>query len=425
MTDARLPRRVLVVGAGLAGLRTAMELRAQGFDGELTVVGAEELPPYDRPPLSKQLLTRAEPVWLSDDLGADLADLADRVLLGRRALGLVAGDDGATVTLDGHEDLSADAVVLACGSAAVRPPALAGALTLHTAADAAALRARLLPGARLVCVGAGWIGAEVAGVAAAAGVRTTVVEMAASPLTRQAGVAGERTRGWYADAGVDLRTGAAAVGTEAGGLRLADGTTLPADVVLAAVGVRPSTAWLAPALPLTARGAVPVDPGGRVRGGPAAVRAVGDCADRTSPRDGLVEGGHWDAALTHPAGVVADLLRTAPPADPAPYVFSTQFGHDVAVVGRPTARSRVVWREDATSWAALHVEDAEDGTARLRAVVAADRHRDVSAARKALSRAAHPVIDLAAATDPAVPLRQVLAEPAAAVRPTPEVHPKV
>lgn len=417
VTETSAPRRVAVLGAGLAGLRTAMELRARGFDGEVVVAGAEDLPPYDRPPLSKELLSRTEPVWLEEDLGTDLAGLADRVLLGHRATGLVADDAGARVTLVGPvgtSELAVDAVVLACGAHAATLPALAGAATLHTAADAAALRTRLVPGTRLVCVGAGWIGAEVSGVAAAAGVRASVVELAATPLERQVGrAAGERIRAWYAAAGVELRTATTAVGAGPEGVHLADGTMLAADVVLAATGVRPSTGWLAGRLPLTARGAVPVDVTGRVLGGPASVRAVGDCADRTSPRDGRVEGGHWDAALTHPAGLVADLLGQDPPPlpDPAPYVFSVQLGHDVALVGRPTPACRTVWRDDGASWTALLVEDADDGATRLRAVVAADRHRDVSAARKALSRPRLPLVDLGRAVDPDVPLRQTLREP--------------
>ncbi|MEE6297261.1 NAD(P)/FAD-dependent oxidoreductase [Georgenia wangjunii] len=419
------PRRVLVVGAGLAGLRTAAELRAQGFDGEVTVVGAEDALPYDRPPLSKELLTRTEPVWLADDLGADLTSLADRTLLGHRAVGLRADDAGVRLAVagpTGRSELAADAVVLACGSQAATPAALAGALTLHTADDAARLRARLRPGSRLVCVGAGWIGAEVAGAAAAAGVDVTVLEAAATPLARQLGEeVGALTRAWYDEAGVTLRTSAAATGLSPAGVVLADGTVLAADTFLAATGVRPSTGWLAGALPLTARGALPVGPTGRVTGGPASVRAVGDCADRTSPRDGAVEGGHWDAALTHPAALVSDLLARAGGAeggaaegrvaDPAPYVFSRQLGHDVTLVGRPTPASEVILRgtPGAGGWTALYVEPGPDGAgAVLRAGFTVDAPRDVGALRKALGGAAYPRIDRTNAADPAVPLRRSL-----------------
>ncbi|TKR21828.1 pyridine nucleotide-disulfide oxidoreductase, partial [Cellulomonas hominis] len=136
------PRSVVVVGAGIAGARTVLELRAQGFDGRVTLLGAEGVAPYDRPPLSKHLLDRPAPAWLSDELGADALTAADDVRLGSPATGLAVDDDGVRVgTADG--EVAADAVVVATGSAAVRPAAWQGALTLHTAADAERLRAAL------------------------------------------------------------------------------------------------------------------------------------------------------------------------------------------------------------------------------------------------------------------------------------------
>lgn len=132
----------MVVGAGIAGARTVLELRAQGFDGRVTLLGAEGVAPYDRPPLSKHLLDRPAPAWLSDELGADALAAADDVRLGTPATGLRVDEDGVRVgTADG--DVVADAVVVATGARAVRPPAWADALTLHTAADAERLRAAL------------------------------------------------------------------------------------------------------------------------------------------------------------------------------------------------------------------------------------------------------------------------------------------
>src|SRR5699024_1287936 len=126
------PDRVLVVGAGLAGLRTVAELRAAGYTGHLELIGAEVHPPYDRPPLSKELLTRPDPVWLAEDLGHDLAALADEVHLGVRATALHPGPDGVAVSAAGGRTFSADQVVLATGSHAIRPPGWSGVVTLHT-----------------------------------------------------------------------------------------------------------------------------------------------------------------------------------------------------------------------------------------------------------------------------------------------------
>nr|BFF18794.1 hypothetical protein GCM10025730_23150 [Promicromonospora thailandica] len=177
----------MVVGAGLAGAQTAAALRTHGFTGRLTVLGAEGVPPYDRPPLSKELLKRTEPVWLADDLGVDLTALADDVRLTDPAVRLQVDRERVVVRTASGDEVVADAVVLACGSVPVRPDGWDAAVTLHTAEDAERLRAALVPGARLVVVGAGWIGAEVAGVAAGAGARVTVVEAGPVPLERQLG----------------------------------------------------------------------------------------------------------------------------------------------------------------------------------------------------------------------------------------------
>ena len=415
------PRSVAVVGAGLAGLRTAAELRAQGFDGDVTVVGEEALEPYDRPPLSKELFTRTEPVWLAAEGYGELGSLADRVVLGRAGVHLDADDHGATLTLapaapgDAPEVVRVGAVVLATGAHAAVPTLWSGANVLRGAGDAADLRARLVPGARLVVVGAGWIGAEVAGLAAARGCTVTVVEALPTPLFRQVGPeVGERTVPWYAEAGVDLRCGATVTAVRDGLVVLAaagGGTEeLRADVVLAAVGVRPATGWLRGSLPLTPRGALRVDPGGRVLGGPASVRAVGDCADMEVPGLGLVPGGHWDAALSHPTALVAGLLGHEVPAPAAPYVFSTQFGRELMFVGLPTAAARLVDRGDVGApWTALFVEPADDGgQGRLTAGFTVDRPRDVGPLRRLLAAGARPVLDVGRATDPGVPLRRAV-----------------
>lgn len=413
-------RDVLVVGAGLAAAQTVAELREAGFDGRIRVLGAEGVPPYDRPPLSKHLLDRRAPAWLRDEVGVDLTALADEVRLGTPARGLLPGGPRPTVLTDDGW-VAADDVVLATGAHAVRVPGWDAALTLHTTADAERLRAALPPGARLAVIGAGWVGAEVAGVAAAAGHPVTVLEAAGAPL---AGAVGERvgglTRRWYDEAGITLVTHAHVVAVRPDGVDLADGRAVAADVVLAAVGARPATAWLGRALPLDRDGAVRVDEGFRVLGrrapadGPVPdgagvvphVWAVGDVARRTSRRHGTVAGGHWDGALRGPRVLVGHLLgRPVPPPgdDPAPYVFSTQMGHDLALFGSPGHGDEVVLRGDGApgaGWSAVWLS-AE----RVTAVLVVDRPREVGAARRLFAGAELPRVDRATVADPGAPLR--------------------
>ncbi|GEA86185.1 NAD(P)/FAD-dependent oxidoreductase [Cellulomonas cellasea] len=448
MTDPapRSPRSVVVVGGGLAAHRTVTALREEGFTGSVTLLGAEGVAPYDRPPLSKHLLDRPEPVWLAEDLGVDALALVDDVRLAEPARALEVRPDDVVVTTDAGP-VVADAVVLASGAHAVRPPGWEHAHVLHTAQDAARLRAALRPGVRLVVVGAGWVGAEVAGVAA--GVHVTVVEAAPAPLAAALGSdVGALTVPWYAAAGIRLVTGVGVAEVRGDGVRLTDGRHLDADVVLAAVGARPATAWLDGALPLDPDGAVRVDATWAPAGGPRHVRAVGDVARRRSPRHGLVPGGHWDGALTGPPVAVRDLLRpgslggaaagatvgvpsgstagvrpgsaagttggdpelharpvdaVGPADDPAPYVFSTQLGHDLTLYGHRGETDDAVLRGDpgAGGWSALWFAH---GTDELTAVLTVDRPRDVAAARRLFSGARLPHVDRDAAADPGRPL---------------------
>lgn len=404
--SATVPESVVVVGAGLAATQTVAALRDAGFAGRVVVLGAEGVPPYDRPPLSKHLLDRVTPAWLADEVGVDLLSVADEVHLDRPARGLVVHADGATVRTDGA-DVTADAVVVATGAHAGRP--WTAARTLHTAADADDLRAVLRPGDRLVVVGAGWIGAEVAGVAARAGVDVTVVEAARAPLAGALGAqVGALTAPWYDEHGVRLLTGRQVAAVDDAGVRLTDGTALRADVVLAAVGARPATGWFGDALPREPDGALRVDEGFAVLGAPRHVRAVGDVTLRRSRRHGWVPGGHWDGALRDPAELVADLLdpgSLGARADRAPYVFSTQLGRDLTLVGQPAPDDEVVLRGDPAAgggWTALWFRE---GTDALGAVLTVDRPRDVGAARRLFTGGELPVLARSRAANPDLPLR--------------------
>lgn len=439
---------VVVVGAGLGGAQTVAALRAQGFDGRVTLVGREGRPPYDRPPLSKELFERDVPADLVDELGVDVRALADDVRLGVAATALAVRTDSVEVTLDDGAAVTADAVVLAVGSVPVVPPGWDDALVLHTWDDAVRLRSLLVPGARLVCVGAGWIGAEVAGAAAKAGCEVVVVEAASVPLERQLGVdVGRHLAPWYPAAGVSLRLGSAVTAVRgrprpdgrrgAARVELASGEVLDGDVVLSAVGARPATAWLAGTLPADARGSLRGDAVGRVV---PRVYAVGDCVTRHGSAFGDVPGGHWSAALHDPAPTVAALLAdlgrpagdaptgttdaplerpgTAAPTH-APYVFSRQLGHDLSLFGAPSAGDEVVLRGlpgTGSGWTVLYAATDETDAAptvrdprvrRLTGVLVVDAHREVGAARKLL-RDGFPLVDLAVATDPARPLRDAV-----------------
>ncbi len=401
-------RSLVIVGAGLAGAQAAHAARTLGWDGHLTVVGAEGLAPYDRPPLSKQLFTRTSPAWLRDELGSDLSS-ADDVRLAEPATGIATHPTGVRVrTARGVVD--ADAAVLATGSCPVLPSRW-HARTLRTVADAAGLREAVVPGCRLVIIGAGWIGAEVAGAAAAAGAEVVVVEANEAPLGGVLGPeVGERTRPWYAAAGVRLLTGspAAAVDEPGGRVRLADGTVLEADVVLAAVGARPDSGWLALSLAVARDGAVVVDERWQVPGTHGRVAAVGDLARRPSPRHGWTGGGHWDAALRGPELAVRTLLLGAEPGpvapadDPAPYVFSTQLGHDLGMLGSPGPQDVLVLRDGGIGWTTLWFRQ---GTSTLTAALGVDMPRDVAAARRLFSGSGLPLLDRTLAADPTVPLR--------------------
>ena len=192
------PARVVVVGAGLAGLRVVEELRARGFGGAVTLIGAESRPPYDRPPLSKKVMTGE----LDDSsLRADLESLSVDVRLGETATALT----GHVLRTDAAEH-EWDALVVATGACPVRLPGDGPQRVLRTADDALALRSLLTPGTSLAIVGAGWIGAELATSAASRGCEVTVLEAADTPLAAAVGAeVGGMTIPWYAEAGVELR----------------------------------------------------------------------------------------------------------------------------------------------------------------------------------------------------------------------------
>jgi 3-phenylpropionate/trans-cinnamate dioxygenase ferredoxin reductase component len=349
-----MPGSVVVVGAGLAGLGAVRALRAQDYRGRILLVGAEHHAPYDRPPLSKEFLAGALPVASLDLAAPQDEDLDVERLLGTAAVALDAAT--RTVHLDTGERVGGDGVVLACGARARqlpgavggRPggPSLVGVHTLRRLEDAVALHDDLRPGARLVVVGAGFIGSEVASTARGLGVEVTVVEAAAVPL---AGPLGERFGALcarlHADHGVRLVTGTGVGGLVGDGgtggrervraVRLADGRELAADVVLVAVGSVPEVEWLAGS-GLDVAGGVRTDGEGATA--VPGVVATGDCSTRHEPLAGRpLRQEHWTNALHHPRRAVAALLgRPAPLPQPqaaVPYFWSDQYGRRLQFAG--------------------------------------------------------------------------------------------
>ena len=335
------PRTIVVVGASLAGLRAAETLRREGYEDRLVLVGAEPHLPYDRPPLSKELLAGEwEPEQIAlrkqpyDDLDLDLR-------LGRRATGLDV--DGRVVELDGGgESLPFDGLVVATGA---RPrtlpdtPALDGIFVLRTLDDCLDLRARLERRPRVVVIGAGFIGSEVAATCRGRGLEVTVLEMLATPLERAVGpVVGDACGRLHRDHGVDLRCGVKVAGFEGAArverVRLADGSAIDADVVVVGVGVVPETRWLE-GCGLELDDGVVCDE--TCLAAPSIV-AAGDVARWPNPLfDGermRVE--HWTNATEQGVAAARRLLvddRAAEAFAPVPFVWSDQYDVKIQVVG--------------------------------------------------------------------------------------------
>jgi 3-phenylpropionate/trans-cinnamate dioxygenase ferredoxin reductase subunit len=342
------PEHVVIVGAGLGGLRTAQQLRAAGLQGRISIVGAESRLPYDRPPLSKQVLTGEWEPERTGLAGPDTFDeLGVRTHLGNPAVALRPGDRDHELELADGAALHCDAVVIATGLVARElPDQPAHVHTLRTLDDALALRAALETASSLLVVGAGFIGAEVASSARTRGVDVTVVEALDVPAVHALGpqlgtVAGRL----LTEGGVELHTGAEITrfaDAQAGvAVELADGRQLGADAAVVGIGGVPRLDWLAGTGVDASRG-LACGPTGRVHGLDG-VWAVGDVAAWDDPlHGGRHRHEHWTSAGDQAAVVARDILGAPPPPAAVPYCWSDQFGLKIQILGRPELGDEVV-----------------------------------------------------------------------------------
>jgi 3-phenylpropionate/trans-cinnamate dioxygenase ferredoxin reductase component len=396
---------VLIVGASLAGWRAVESLRSEGFDGTISLIGDERHLPYDRPPLSKQVLAGTWP--------PEKAVLADKrrssehrvhEVLGRRAVRLDA--ETRKVELDDGTVLEGDAVVIATGA---RPRPLPGTellsqrdglFTLRTLDDSLALRAAVtaVDAARVVVIGAGFIGAEVAATCADLGCRVTVLEALDVPLRNVLGPTVGAHFAWLHEThNVDLRTGVGVSGIRpvdadaprtAGRLvvELEGGETFPADVVVVGIGVIPATDWLADSGLTVDNGVVCDD---RLFAADGIV-AAGDIARWQWRRDGgeeLIRIEHWQVAAEAGAAAAVGLLAgraDAPAFTPVPYFWSDQYGIRLQVLGSPRGSDEIHIVEGSPEEGKFLALFGRDD--RLRAVMAIGKPRQLMGFRPLLQQ---------------------------------------
>ncbi|MDP9823722.1 NAD(P)/FAD-dependent oxidoreductase [Nocardioides massiliensis] len=332
--------RVVIVGASVAGVRTAQALRMQGFAGAITLIGEEPHHPYDKPPLSKEHLRPDAPHDPPALVSAEeLEQLAVDLHLGVRATGL---DPAARVLHTDAGEHTYDQLVIATGVVPRTLPGsgLAGVRTVRTADDAAFLRSQLTTTPRVTVIGAGFIGAEFASAARARGCQVTVVEAQQTPMAHLFGErVGARLAALHEANGVALRTGARFerfVGDgHVEGVVLADGEVVPADLVVVGIGATPATDWL--------RGSgLPVDDGVACESdlsvvGHPEIFAAGDVARWPHPHYGEpIRIEHWTNANEHGAIVASAIAGGPAPRAQVPYVWSDQYGHRIQIVGLPS-----------------------------------------------------------------------------------------
>jgi 3-phenylpropionate/trans-cinnamate dioxygenase ferredoxin reductase subunit len=381
---------VTIVGGGLAGARTAQALRSRGFEEPIRIIAGEDAWPYDRPPLSKEFLAGDVEEAEIRLLDAEMCERLDIELTrGQRVTSLDL--DARTLVLAGDGSVPFDRLVLATGARALTLPQLAGVpgvFTLRDLGDARLLRAALEPRPRVVIVGGGFIGLEVASAARTRGCEVTIVEAASEPMGSAVGPRlGRAIADWHRSHGVQLLCERAVLSAErrdgATSVLLSDGSALAADVVVVAVGVRPEIDWLA-GTPLAVERGVPCDAHGRtvVDG----VFAAGDVA-RPQVRGRAISLGHWTPAndmARRVAGVLSGDEDDERELDD--YFWSDQFGARLQLVGTVGDEAEVVVESGAiTDWSFVASCRAEGSSS---AIFAMNSPRDFVRARLAMQGAA-------------------------------------
>jgi len=345
----------VIVGASLAGAKAAETLREEGFDGQIVLIGEEDERPYERPSLSKDyLLGKAERETIYVHPQAWYADHGVDLRLGT----LVTGVDPLAheVTLADGSRIGYGKLLLATGSAPRRLP-LSGAdaegvLYLRRVADSDRIRATLQTATRIAVIGAGWIGLETAAAARSAGVEVTVLEAAELPLLRVLGrEVAKSFAGLHREHGVDLRFGVQVAeitesGGQADGVRLADGSHIPADAVVVGIGITPNS-QLAEAARLEVGNGIVVDAG--LRSSDPDIYAAGDVANSYHPMLGRhIRVEHWANALNQPQAAARAMLGQDVAYDRVPYFYTDQYdlGMEYAGYVEPGGYDRVVFRGD-------------------------------------------------------------------------------
>ncbi|GAB3751656.1 NAD(P)/FAD-dependent oxidoreductase [Microlunatus parietis] len=372
---------IVIIGASLAGGAAAVALRDGGYQGEITLLGTETHRPYERPPLSKALLLgdADEPDWVGED---GFFDSAVTWLPGTTATAI---DTDRHIVVAGAAEYPYQKLIIATGSTPRRLDLpggdLAGVLTLRTLDDALALRERFAAGGPIAVIGAGWIGCEVAAAARKHGAAVTMIAPEEQPLVR---VLGEQVGAVFGDLhrehGVELRLGASVQGFEGdgsiSGVRLGDGTVVPAQTVVLGVGAVPNVALAEAAGLDLADGGIAVDP--TLRTSEFDVYAIGDIAAHDHPRyPGRVRVEHWANAKDQGAHVAANVLGAEKPYQASPYFFTDQYDlgceyrgladpdHDRLVVRGDLAGREFIafWVRDGVVTAAMNVNDWDHGDA--------------------------------------------------------------
>ncbi|MEV8467343.1 FAD-dependent oxidoreductase [Fluviibacterium sp. DFM31] len=400
---------IVIIGAGQAGASLALALRAEGFDGPVTLIGQEPVPPYQRPPLSK--------AYLMGEMSLDRlylkpveawADLNVALRTGTRVIGI---DPGARkLALKGGETLAYDKLALTLGAAPLRLPAtiggdLDGVFTMRDLADADAIAPHLKPGARALVVGGGYIGLEAAAVARKSGMDVTLIEAADRILGR---VACPQTARWFAARhraeGVDLREATSLVrltGTDGTvtTAELSDGTTLDVDLVIVGIGVRPETA-LAEGAGLVLDNGIAVN--ARARTTEPGIWAAGDCASFPY-RGGRIRLESVQNAIDQAEAAARDMLDQGADYIPKPWFWSDQYDVKLQIAGLNTGYDRIVARPGARDGALSHWYFAGD---LLLAVDAMNDPRAYMIGKRLVD--AGQTADPAAVADPATDLKSLL-----------------